>query len=121
MLKFNFQRIFRAKAIDKPFTHLLGQGFNRSAASRLNAGSMKSVKLKELEKYCEKFECTPNDLLEWTPNKYVENPDKHPLRGLRRIENPVNIKALLNAMPLAHLEEIEKFIQEKAKNTVGNP
>ena len=115
MLKFNFQRIFKAKGIDKPFTHLLGLGFQRSAASRINAGSMKSVKLKDLEKYCEKFECTPNDLLEWTPNKYVEDASKHPLNGLVRAESSVNIKAMLHSMPVAHLAEIEKFILEKVK------
>jgi hypothetical protein len=117
MLKFNFQRIFKAKGIDRPFTYLLGQGFQRSAASRINAGSMTSIKLKELERYCEKFECTPNDLLEWTPNKYVEDADKHPLISLRRVDSSVNIKAMLNSIPVAHLEEIEKFIQEKAKQS----
>jgi DNA-binding Xre family transcriptional regulator len=115
MLKFNFQRIFSVKAIDKSFTYLLGLGFSRSTASRINAGSMKSMKLKDLEKFCEKFDCTPNDLLEWIPNKYVENPDKHPLTSLRRAESSVNIKALLHSIPVAHLEEIEKFIQEKAQ------
>ena len=115
MLKFNFQRIFKAKGIEKPFTHLLGLGIQRSAASRMNAGNMKSIKLKDLEKFCELFECTPNDLLEWTPNKYVDDPANHPLSGLKRIESQVNIKALLHSMPVAHLEEIEQFILEKAK------
>ena len=115
MLKFNFQRIFKAKGIDKPFTYLLGMGIQRSAASRINAGSMKSIKLKDLERYCEQFECTPNDLLEWTPNKYVEDATKHPLSALKRMESQVNIKAILHSMPVAHLEEIEKFILEKAK------
>jgi DNA-binding Xre family transcriptional regulator len=115
MLKFNFHRIFTAKGIDKSFTYLLGLGFNRSAASKLNTGNIKSIKLKDLERYCEKFDCTPNDLLEWTPNKYVDNPDKHPLNSLRRAESTVNIKAILHTLPVAHLEEIEKFIQEKAK------
>ena len=115
MLKFNFQRIFKAKGIDRPFTYLLGLGIQRSAASRINAGSMKSIKLKELEKYCELFGCTPNDLLEWTPNKYVEDSMNHPLSGLKRAESQVNIKALLHAMPVAHLEEIEQFILGKTK------
>ena len=115
MLKLNFQRIFKAKGIDKPFTYLLGLGVQRSAASRMNAGSMKSIKLKDLERYCELFGCTPNDLFEWTPNKYVDDAENHPLRGLKRAESQVNIKAILHAIPVAHLEEIEQFILEKVK------
>ena len=115
MLKFNFQRIFNAKGIDKPFSYLVEQGFQRSAASRINAGNLKSMKLKDLERYCEKFDCTPNDLLEWITNKYVEDADRHPLSSLRRPESTMNIKAMLHSMPISHLEEIERFIQEKAK------
>jgi hypothetical protein len=34
------------------------------------------------------------------------------------VESQVNIKAILHAMPVAQLEEIEKFILEKAKKTL---
>ena len=115
MLKFNFQRILKARGIDRPFTHLVELGFQRSAASRMNSGKIKSMSLKELERLCELFECTPNDLLEWVPGKFAEDSENHPLGELIRKESPMNIKAILSAMPVAHIAEIEKFIQEKAK------
>ena len=118
MLKFNFNRIFKARGIDRPFTHLVDLGFQRSAASRMNTGKIKSMSLKELERLCEMFECTPNDLLEWVPGKYMEDITKHPLKSLIRAESPVNIKAMLDTLPVAHLDEIEKFIQEKAKQVL---
>ena len=115
MLKFNFQRIFQARGIDRPFSYLTGLGIQRSAASRINTGKMKSIKLADLEKLCELFECTPNDLLEWTPGKYVDDPTKHPLHELTREEKPVNIKELLSTIPVARIAEIEQFILEKTK------
>ena len=115
MLKFNFQRLFKARGIEKPFTYMVRKGFSRNYATRLNTGKIKMMNLKDVESMCEFLECTPNDLLEWTPNKNVADASKHPLRDLIRIDSSVNIKAILSAIPISQLQEVEKYILEKVK------
>ena len=77
MLKFNFQRILKARGIEKPYSYLVQEGFSRNIAVRMNTGKMKTMDLQGLEKLCERFECTPNDLLEWVPERYVTDTEKH--------------------------------------------
>jgi hypothetical protein len=64
---------------------------------------------------CEFLECTPNDLLEWTPNKNVADASVHPLKDLVRVDTSANIKAILSSIPISQLEEVEKYILEKVK------
>lgn len=113
MIKFNFQRIFNGKGIEKPFSYLISKGYSRNMATRINTGKLKTMNLKDVERFCLMFECTPNDLLEWMPEKFAGDASKHPLSGLVRVDSGVNIKAILNAIPIAQLEEIEKIIREK--------
>ncbi len=114
MLKFNFQRIFKAKGVEKPFSYLLSKGFSRNMATRINNGKLKMMNLKDVEEFCVMFGCTPNDLLEWMPDKNTTDASTHPLRDLVRVDSSVNIKAILNAIPIAQLAEIEKLIKERA-------
>jgi hypothetical protein len=79
----------------------------------MNTGKIKSINLFELEKLCERFDCTPNDLLEWIPDRYATDIDKHPLRSLIRVDSSANIKAILHSIPISKLEEIEQLIKEK--------
>jgi Cro/C1-type HTH DNA-binding domain len=111
MLKFNVQRFFKVKGIDRPYTYLIQKGFTPGYATRLNTGKLKIMNLREVEKLCGFFECSPNDLLEWIPDKEVTDTSKHPLRDLIRVDSGVNIKAILNALPIAKLAEAEKLIK----------
>jgi DNA-binding Xre family transcriptional regulator len=115
MLKFNFQRLFKARGIEKPFSYMVRKGFSKNYATRVNTGKMKMMNLKDVEEMCEFLECTPNDLLEWTPNKNVADASMHPLKDLVRVDTSVNIKAILNAIPISQLAEVEKYILEKVK------
>jgi DNA-binding Xre family transcriptional regulator len=116
MLKFNFQRILKARGVEKTYTYLVQEGFSRNVAVRMNTGKLKSISLKELEKLCVKFNCTPNDLLEWVPDRYAGDIDMHPLRELKRVDTSANIKALLSAIPISKLEEIESYIKGQVKS-----
>ena len=114
MLKLNIQRILAGRAIERPFTYLIKQGFSKNFAARLNMGNMKQLKLADIERLCLLFQCTPNELLEWIPAEKA-NTENQPLRDLIRVNPKVNIRAVLNALPYAKLEEMEKLISEKAK------
>jgi len=113
MLKVNIQRILAGRAIEKPYTYLVKQGFSKNFAFRLNAGKMQQMKLADIERLCMLFQCTPNELLEWVPAEKT-NAENQPLRDLIRVNPKVDIRAVLNALPYAQIAEMEKLISEKA-------
>jgi DNA-binding Xre family transcriptional regulator len=113
MLKLNIQRILAGRAIDRPYTYLVKQGFSKNLAFRLKAGKMKQVNLADIEKLCLMFQCTPNELLEWSPAEKA-NAENQPLRELIRINPKVDIRSVLNTLPYARIAEMEKLISEKA-------
>jgi len=115
MLKLNIQRILAGRAIDRPFTYLVKQGFSKNLATRMNTSKMKQVNLADIEKLCLLFQCTPNELLEWVPADKQTDTDTQPLRDLIRVNPKVNIRAVLNSLPYAQIAEMEKLIVEKAK------
>jgi DNA-binding Xre family transcriptional regulator len=74
-----------------------------------------SIDLQELEKFCELFQCTPNDLLQWFPDK-DEITETHPLASLKRSDNVPYLTKLLYSVPLDKIAEIESMIKEKLKD-----
>jgi DNA-binding Xre family transcriptional regulator len=82
MLKYNLRRLFSLKGVNKPIGFLMKAGFTRSVASRLAHGKVSSISDKQLEKLCLTFKCTPNDLMEWTPNIPAETYKHQPLAKL---------------------------------------
>jgi len=111
MLKYNFTRIFKAKAIYRPFTFLKKAGFSDNFASKVKNNRVNRLNLDLLERLCECFGCTPNDLMEWVPNDDHIITAKHPLNELRRTEKVHDLTMSLNSLPLSKLEEIEKLIK----------
>ena len=82
MLKYNLRRLFLLKGVTKPIGYLLKAGFTRSVASRLVNGKINTISDKQIEKLCLTFRCTPNDLMEWTPNTPAETYKHQPLAKL---------------------------------------
>jgi DNA-binding Xre family transcriptional regulator len=115
MLKVNLQRFFAGRAIAKPYTYLVKQGFSKNIATRLNNGKLQRVDLGDIERLCVLFQCTPNDLLEWTPAASQTDAETQPLRDLIRVNPNVNVLAVLNSLPYSKLAEVEKLISEKAQ------
>jgi len=116
MLKFNFKRIFKARDIERPYSYLVKHGFSPNIATRIANENIKTVNLRNIEMLCQLWQCTPNDLLEWIPDKYSVDATTHPMRDLVRNESTVNIKDILNTIPIAQLAEVEKFIKEKVRS-----
>ena len=113
MLKLNISRTLVLKGIGLPFVYLQKQGFKRSKAYNLANGQNRKVDLYDLEHLCLKLNCTPNDLLEWSPSSSEDDIIGHALQGLRRKEKAVNLVKLVQGLPVEQMDEIERMILEK--------
>jgi len=75
---------------------------------------MSSFSLDTVEKLCLALNCTPNDLLEWTPSKNMTVNDTHALNALKRNEDFLeNVNRLVNNVPLEKLEKIQEIIKRE--------
>lgn len=113
MLIFNFTRIFKARGIDKPFSYLVKVGYSDNYATRIANNRIQRLNLADLEKLCELFHCTPNDLLEWIPDSRAVTDEKHPLMSIKRSNKVVQLTQMLNSVPLDKLNEIENVIRKE--------
>ena len=113
MLTFNFSRIFKARGIDRPFSYLVKIGYSDNFATRVVNNRIQRLNLTDVEKLCELFQCTPNDLLEWTPESKDKTNDKHPLISMKRSDKVVQLTQILNSIPLDKLDEIESVIKKE--------
>jgi hypothetical protein len=73
------------------------------------------LNLGDLERLCEVFVCTPDELLEWVPSGSIDNQESHPLFPLKRDEKVMDLTRVLNPVPLDKLLEIEKLIEAELK------
>ena len=115
MLHYNFERILKAKAIERPYTYLIKNGFPDRIATRVNQNNVKRVDLSTIERLCLLFKCTPNDLMEWIPETTYREDNDQPLNQLRRTNQVIDIIKALNDAPLDKLPGIEAFISETIK------
>ena len=113
MLKYNFTRVFRAKAIERPYSFLRKAGFSENFSSKVKNNRVNRLNLDLLERLCESIGCTPNDFMEWTPDNHASLAHNHPLNELRRTEKIFDLTAAINSLPLYKLEEIEKLINKE--------
>ena len=115
MLTFNFTRIFKSRGIDKPFSFLVKLGYSDNFATRIVNNRIERLNLKDIEKLCILFQCTPNDLIEWIPENSDSTNDNHPLISLKRNDKVVQLTKILNSIPLDKLNDIETMINERIK------
>ena len=113
MLTFNFSRIFKARGIDKPFTFLVKSGYSGNFATSIVNSRHDKLNLKDVERLCELFQCTPNDLLEWIPNGKDANNGKHPLISLKRNDDTLQLAKMLRSIPIERLGDIEMLIRKE--------
>ena len=113
MLYFNFTRLFKAKGIETPAKYLVQHGFSDKFATRVVRNDFRRLNLDDVQRLSELFLCTPNDLLQWIPEKSTSDPTTHPLAPLMRTEKVMDLTRTLNSVPFERLLEIEKLIQEE--------
>lgn len=112
MIKFNFGRIFNARGISKPYSFLLKAGFSNGFAYKVSNDRVKNIRNKELEKLCLLLVCTPEDFMEWEPDKGVNVDKDHPLYELQKTDDIFDITKSLRSVPMDRLEEIYEHIQK---------
>ncbi|MBN2614572.1 MAG: helix-turn-helix transcriptional regulator [Bacteroidales bacterium] len=110
MLYYNFTRVFKARGVERPYSLLLHAGIGSDLATRIKKNQVRLLRLETLEKVCLLLHCTPNDVMEWIPEKGNTDKDQ-PLNQLRKTQNKViDITRSLNSLPLDKLEEISRYI-----------
>jgi DNA-binding Xre family transcriptional regulator len=120
MINYNFDRIFKARGIDKPFTYLTKAGFSDNFATKVKNNKVKRLGLKELEKLCILLYCTPNDFYEWIPDANLKADKDHPLQVIRQSDKVFDLTKTLNSVPLGELDKIEELIIERIKTMAHN-
>jgi DNA-binding Xre family transcriptional regulator len=90
MLSLNLQPIFKARGIDKPFSYLTSAGFPSYTAHNLLNAKTVTFRLSHIDKLCSLLNCTPNDLLVWTPNRNQKLADTHPITRLKKQNTDLN-------------------------------
>ncbi|MBN2637915.1 MAG: helix-turn-helix transcriptional regulator [Bacteroidales bacterium] len=117
MLQYNFDRIFKAKGIEKPFSYLRQAGFSANFATKVKQNKINRLSLDLLERLCIALICTPNDFMEWTPDKNQYTDKNHPLYELKRADKLMDLTKTLNALSLSKLEELEKLIKDNTQES----
>ncbi len=115
MLKYNFDRVFKARGIDRPFSYLKNAGFTVNMAVNINQSKVARLHVKHLEQLCLLLRCTPNDFMAWEPENRDQVPEDHPLYQIKRNEDQVEITKMLNSIPLDKLGAIKKMIRDEVQ------
>ena len=116
MITYNFDRIFKARGIERPFSYLRQAGFSDNFATKIKNNRVARLNLKEIERLCIVLKCTPNDLYEWEPDKDSQIEKDHPIYTIKKSEKTINLTKLMNSVPLGQLDAIEKLIHETLNN-----
>lgn len=87
MLRINIEPLMKLRQISHPHRFLTGRlGINRVMATKLLNGKAGLFRLEHIEMLCAALQCTPNDIMEWTPDTThaLSAPlaENHPLRTL---------------------------------------
>jgi DNA-binding Xre family transcriptional regulator len=117
MLSLNLRPVLVARGIDKPHAFLVRSGIHSSAAHNLLNDFTPHFKLAHIERLCTVLNCTPNELLVWTPNPSEKLNDDHPLNDLKKQAADLNWQATIKTIPLDKLAEIVKIINAHKSTT----
>lgn len=110
MLKINLHPICRLRGVAYPRRFFTELGINHLSVSKLLKGETTSLRLEHIEKICLALRCTPNDLLEWTPDKSFSADSAHPLHAIAPRKN---IDRLLERLGNMSYEEMERMMEEE--------
>ena len=111
MLYLNLNRLMRDKGIERPHLFLTKNGFPSYTASRLINNKVSAINTRHLEKLCNAFHCTINDLFVWEPSSETIIADNHPLQKLKAKANNINIGSKLRELSPQKLEEVKEFLK----------
>ncbi|HBG40736.1 MAG TPA: hypothetical protein DDZ96_14155 [Porphyromonadaceae bacterium] len=108
MLVFNLHPFLQIRGVTNPRRFLIDLGINHITAAKLLKGEMSSLRLEHVAKICQALRCTPNDLLEWVPDKNALLDAEHPLN---KLASRKNIGLLLEKLGSMSYEDLVKLLQ----------
>lgn len=113
MLRIDIKRIARKKGKLDAVKFLVLKGYEKQKAWRMASGRVKVWDLKDIEKLCEIFQCTPNDLFVLEPEKGKIYDNKHPLQSLIRFNEAYDVLSFLSSEPIEKIKEIEEELKRR--------
>ncbi|MBS1552103.1 MAG: helix-turn-helix transcriptional regulator [Bacteroidetes bacterium] len=105
MLKFNLDKLFKLRSETKKLGFLTSNGFTPAKAQRLISDKSVGLSFDNIYKLCLAFNCTPNDLFEYVPDKSNPLPPDHPLNALKHEAVP-DISNILKSMSVEKLKDL---------------
>ena len=115
MLKIDLSIIARKKGYPDVSALLIKRGYHPNKAWRIATGKMKKWDLADIEKICEIFRCTPNELFVLIPDKGKKYDDGNELTLLMRPHDHFDLFGLLRAQPSRRVKELEEAMMEYMK------
>ncbi|MFA6599039.1 MAG: helix-turn-helix transcriptional regulator [Ignavibacteriaceae bacterium] len=114
MLKYNLDKIFKMRGITYPAKYLVKLGYGKDNAYRIVNGLSKNLQLYQIEDFCKWLNCTPNDLLEWVPDK-PENIADFPALAELMSAKVSDFVQLARDIPVNKVPEFLRKIEELKK------
>lgn len=111
MLFFNFSRVLKIKGISRPHAHLTALGYSRNVATKLANNNLTQLNLSSIERFCQDFNCTPNDIIDFRPNPKTNLPQDHALHSLTKKEISNKVLGKINALPVEKILQIHDIIK----------
>ncbi len=118
MLKYNISRIISIRGIERPFSFLVKNGFTYNAAHKITNNKIDRLPIKHIEKLCLLFNCTPNDLLEWTPDTNTNINNDHPINQLIRKNRESKYKNIYRELPIDKLDKLDELLSKLDDTTI---
>ncbi len=116
MLKYNLVKIFSARGIANKTSFLLKNGFTSRVAYNIAGEKFINLSLKQIERLCLLLNCTPNDLLNWQPDKPEQLNEDIQLKKLMDAGNQYNLMNIARGVPIDKLDEFTKKMEDVKKS-----
>ncbi len=113
MLKLNLSRLFNERGISQPCIYLIKHNIPRHTAQRILSGEHTHLHFTHVETLCKALVCTPNDLLEYIPDKEEGLLENHPLKALKRQSDHFNWLQKTAGIPLPELQQLINQINQQ--------
>jgi DNA-binding Xre family transcriptional regulator len=114
MITLDLARFMETKAIQNPLRFLTQAGFTYHTAGRLLRNQVVKLDYRHLEKLCLLFNCTPNDLLSWTPASSSKGSDKIALTKLAGRKRKGNLVSQLIQLPEDKIDQLQQMLDKLA-------
>lgn len=111
MLYINLRRVMQMRGVNNHYKMLVDLGFAPATARNFLGGAVERINLEHLERLCLALNCTPNDLLEWSPADNQANAEAQALIKLKR-SGEADLSKLLGTLPMDKFEQVIDILQD---------